>query len=82
MEEMEFDSRIKNAQKEQLSRLPSYSLGFQRINEDYEKDYAAVVEVSIPLWNLNQGEVKKARAEREAQKAKLEAMKRERPVIA
>jgi outer membrane protein TolC len=77
MEEAELDSKIKNARKEQLNRLPSYSLGFQRINEDYEKDYAAVVEVSIPLWNLNQGEVKKARSEREAQKVKLEAMKNE-----
>ncbi len=76
-EEKTLDSKIKNAHKEQLSRLPSYSLGFQRIDEDYEKDYAAVVEVSIPLWNLNQGEVKKARSEREAQKVKLEAMKNE-----
>lgn len=77
MEEAELDSRIKNATKEQLNRLPSYSLGFQKINEEYEKDYAAVVEVSMPFWNLNQGEVKKAKAEREAQKVKLEALKNE-----
>ena len=77
MEEAELDSKTKNTRKEQLNRLPSYSLGFQRINEDYEKDYAAVVGVSIPFWNLNQGEIKKAQAEREAQKVKLEAMKNE-----
>ena len=77
IEETHLDSRIKNARKEQLNRLPSYSLGFQKVNEDFEKDYAAVVEVSIPLWNLNQGEVKKAAAERDAQKVKLEALKNE-----
>ena len=77
IEETQLDSKIKNARKEQLSRLPSYSLGFQRINEEYEKDYAAVIEVSIPIWDLNQGEVKKANAEREAQKVKLEALKNE-----
>lgn len=76
-QEAELDSKIKNVQKEQLSRLPSYSLGFQKVNEDYEKDYAAVVEVNVPFWNFNQGEVKKANAEREAQKIKLEALKKE-----
>ncbi len=77
MEEAELDSKIKNVRKEQLNRLPSYSLGFQKTNEDYEKDYAAVVEVSIPFWNLNQGEIKKAKAEREAQKVKVAALKNE-----
>ena len=77
MEEKTLDSRIKNTKKEQLNRLPSYSLGFQKTNTDYDKDYAALVSVSVPLWNFNQGEVKKARSKREAQKVKLEAMKNE-----
>ncbi len=77
MEEIELDSSIKNAAKEKLSRLPSYSLGFKKINDNNEKDYAAVVEVSIPLWNLNQGEVKKAQAQQDAQEVKLDALKKE-----
>ena len=43
IEESQLDSKIKNARKEQLSRLPSYSLGFQKVNEDYEKNYAALI---------------------------------------
>lgn len=77
MEKAALDSKEKNVAKEQLSRLPSYSLGFQRIDEEYENDYAAVIEVSLPLWNLNRGEIKKSKAERDSQQAKLEAMKDE-----
>lgn len=77
IEETEFDSKKKNVRKEQLNRLPSYSFGFQRADEDDEEDYAALVEISIPLWDLNNGEVKKSKAQREAQRIKLEAMKNE-----
>ena len=77
MEETEFDSKNKNVRKEQLNRLPSYSLGFQRTDEDDDKDYAALVEISIPIWDLNNGQVKKSKAQREAQRIKLEAMKNE-----
>lgn len=71
------DSKNKNLMKEQLSRLPSFSLGFQRINEEYEKDYAAIVSVNVPFWNLNQGEVKKAKAEKEVQEARLQIQEKE-----
>jgi len=71
------DSKNKNLMKEQLNRLPSFSLGFQRVNEEYEKDYAAVVSVNVPFWNLNQGEVKKAKAEKEVQEARLQITERE-----
>jgi cobalt-zinc-cadmium efflux system outer membrane protein len=70
-------SKESNLSKEQLKRLPSPFVGFKRTNEDYDNDYAAVVGFSVPLWNLNQGEVKKARAEKEAQAVKVEAVKRE-----
>lgn len=73
----ELDSKRKNLTKEQLNRLPSFALGFQKTNEDFEKDYSAIVAVSVPFWNLNQGEVKKAKAEKEAQEVKTEAVKRE-----
>ena len=71
------DSKNKNFMKEQLNRLPSFSLGFERVNEEYEKDYAAIVSINVPFWNLNQGEVKKARAEREVQEARLQITERE-----
>ena len=77
IENLTLDSMNKNLRKEELSRLPSFALGFQKVNEDYEKDYAAVIEVSVPFWNLNQGEVKKAKAEQTVQKAKVESVKRE-----
>ena len=71
------DYKNKNFMKEQLSRLPSFSLGFQKTNADYDKDYAALISVSVPLWNFNQGEVKKAKAEKEMQQAKLQTVERE-----
>ncbi len=77
IEKLRADSKNKNFIKEQLSRLPSFSLGFQKTNADYDKDYAALVSVSIPFWNLNQGEVKKAKAEKEIQQAKLQTMEKE-----
>jgi cobalt-zinc-cadmium efflux system outer membrane protein len=77
IEKFEMDSKNKKLKKEELSRLPSFALGFQKTNEDYEKDYSAVIEVSVPFWNLNQGEVKKAKAEQAAQKVKLETVERE-----
>ncbi|OGX34306.1 MAG: hypothetical protein A2787_09180 [Omnitrophica WOR_2 bacterium RIFCSPHIGHO2_01_FULL_48_9] len=77
IEKLMLDSKNKNFMKEQLNRLPSFSLGFQKTNAEYDKDYAALVSVSVPLWNLNQGEVKKAKAEREIQQAKLQATEKE-----
>ena len=71
------NSKEKDVTKENLSRLPSYALGFQMIDEEFEKDYAVIIEVSLPLWNLNQGEVKRSKAERDAQEIKVEAMKNE-----
>ncbi len=77
IEKLKADSKNKNLMKEQLNRLPSFSLGFQKTNADYDKDYAALVSVSVPLWNLNQGEVKKAKAEKEIQEARLGVIERE-----
>jgi len=77
IERILLDSTNKNVTKEKLSRLPSYSLGFQMIDEEFENDYAAIVEISIPLWNFNRGEVKKSKAQHDAQEVKLEATKNE-----
>lgn len=77
IEEALLDSRENDVIKENLSRLPSYALGFQMIDEAFEKDYAVVIEVSLPLWGFNQGEVKRSNAGRDAQEIKVEAMKNE-----
>ncbi|MCB9772635.1 MAG: TolC family protein [Candidatus Omnitrophica bacterium] len=77
IEKLKVDSKNKNLMKEQLNRLPSFSLGFQKTNADYDNDYAALVSVSVPLWNLNQGEVKKAKAEKEIQEARLDVVEKE-----
>ncbi len=76
-EDLALNSKTANVTKEQLNRLPSPFVGFKRTKEDYDNDYAAVVGFSVPLWNLNQGEVKKAKAERDAQIVRTEAVKRE-----
>jgi len=76
-EDLVLNSKTANVIKEQLNRLPSPFVGFKRTNEDYDNDYAAVVGFSVPIWNLNQGEVKKAKAKKEAQTARSEAVKRE-----
>lgn len=76
-EDLALNSKTANVTKERLNRLPSPFVGFKRTNEDYDNDYAAVVGFSVPLWNLNQGEVKKAKAEKEAQAVRTEAVKRE-----
>lgn len=75
MADLELDSKKKNAAKEQLSRLPSYSVGFRRSDEEFEEEYAVVVGISLPIWNLNQGEVKKANALKAAQIVKTQAVK-------
>lgn len=74
---LEMDSKNKNLMKEQLNRLPSYFVGFKRINEAEKDDYAVLVGISLPFWNLNQGEVKKAKAEKKAQMVRSEAVKNE-----
>jgi len=71
MADFELDVKRKNLFKEHLNRLPSYYLGFKRIDEDDRDDYAILVGASLPLWNLNQGEVKKAQAEKEIQEQKV-----------
>ena len=63
------DSARNNLAKEQLSRLPSFFLGLQKTNKESDKDYTVLLGFSIPIWNLNQGEVKKANAQKELQEA-------------
>lgn len=76
-EDLALNSKTANVTKEQLNRLPSPFAGFKRTNENDDNDYAAIVGFSVPLWNLNQGEVKKAKAEKDSQSVRTEAVKRE-----
>ena len=76
-EELTLEAKTKAVTKEQLNRLPSPFVGFQRTTEDYENDSAVIIGMSLPFWNWNQGEVKKAQAEKEAQAVKVDAAKRE-----
>lgn len=76
VEKLRFDSEKRNLEKEQLNRLPSPYVGFKNTNETYEKDYSLIIGARMPLWDLNQGQVQKAKAEKEAQGTRLEAAKR------
>ncbi len=75
MADLELDVKKKTLLKEHLNRLPSYYLGFKRIDEEDKDDYAVLVGISIPIWNLNQGEVKKAKAQKEIQEQKVKALR-------
>ncbi|MBP7055704.1 MAG: TolC family protein [Candidatus Omnitrophica bacterium] len=75
-EKIRLDSEARNLTKEQLSRLPSPYIGFKNVNESYDKDYNLIIGATVPLWDLNQGQVQKARAQKEAQSTRLDAAKR------
>jgi outer membrane protein TolC len=75
--DLELQSAQANLAKEQLNRLPSFFLGFKRTDEGENKDYAVLGGISLPIWNLNQGEVKKAKAQKDIQQSKFEATKQE-----
>ena len=77
MQERFLGSKQMKVTQEKLNRLPSYAIGFEMIDEDYEQDYAVLFEVSLPLWSWNRGKVKKSKAERDAQEIMLEAQKSE-----
>lgn len=71
---LQLDSSRKNLAKEQASRLPSYFVGLKKSNQENDKDYSVLLGFSVPLWGLNQGEVKKARAEKEFQQERQKSV--------
>jgi len=73
-EQLNLDSKIKNLAKEQRNRLPSPFVGFDRRTEN---DSTVTIGISLPLWDLNQGGIKRASAEKEMQQVRVEAVKRE-----
>lgn len=71
------ESSEKNVTKESLARLPSYYVGFQKSDKDYDQDYAITFGFSVPFWGFNQGNVDKAKALREIARVHSEAVKNE-----
>jgi outer membrane protein TolC len=74
--------RLKEKGKELTSAwlqtlLPKMSVGVERTMEDYEMDTSIMLKAAYPIWGLNLGEVKAAHAEKEKQKVRFEAVKRE-----
>ena len=58
--------------------FPSMGFGVERTREDFENDAAIVFQASYPLWNpFNFGEIKEAKAEKDKQKIRFEALKRQ-----
>lgn len=57
--------------------LPKMAVGVERTTQDFDNDTGILIEASYPLWGFNLGEVKEAKAEKEKQKVRLEALKRQ-----
>lgn len=72
-----YDSKVRNVTKEKLGTLPAPFIGYDRTTTSYENDSSLTIGMRIPAWHLNQGEIKKAKAERDAQWTRLEAAKRQ-----
>ena len=77
IERLNLNSKTLTAQREQLRRLPAFSLGFERIDEDFEDDYAILVGFTLPLWGGNKGQIEKAAAEKFSQQVNYETAARE-----
>ena len=57
--------------------FPQMAIGIERTTTDYENDTALLLKASYPLWGFNLGEVKEAKAKKDIQKIRLEALERQ-----
>ncbi|MCA9402703.1 MAG: TolC family protein [Candidatus Omnitrophica bacterium] len=73
IEQTRLDSSRKELTRQHLHRLPSFALGLEMLDEEYEQDYAILVEISLPLWGLNRGNIRKAKTEVAAGKIAVKA---------
>jgi len=62
---------------EQLKRLPSPFVGYERVTTDYENDSTIKLGMTMPVWGMNEGEVRQAKGRKEAQAVKAAAARRE-----
>lgn len=76
-EALALDAKNEELTMAQLKRLPSPFVGYERVTTDYENDSTIRLGMTMPLWGFNQGEVRKAAAQKEAQAVKTAAVKRE-----
>jgi len=56
--------------------FPQMSLGVERTTEEFENDTAILLSASYPLWGFNSGAIKKAKAEKNIQEIRFEALKK------
>ncbi|MDP8262357.1 MAG: TolC family protein [Candidatus Ancaeobacter aquaticus] len=75
-EQLILDSKDKKVAMEHLNRFPAPFVGFERMMADYDNDYTIILGMTVPLWDLNQGEVKKAEAQKKIQQARKNGLKK------
>lgn len=75
--QMRLDSAQKELTRQRLRSLPTFALGLEILDEEYEEDYAVVVEMSLPLWGGNRGNIRSAKARHAADKISLTAQENE-----
>ena len=56
--------------------FPQMSLGVERTTEEFENDTAILLSASYPLWGFNAGAIQKAKAEKNIQEIRFEALKK------
>lgn len=77
-EQLRLSSKKKAFWRSLLETLfPEMAMGVERTTEEYENDTALLLRASYPLWGFNLGEVREAKAEKEKQKIRLEALQRQ-----
>lgn len=72
---LEVNSAETNLWMEQLRRLPSLTAGLSVQKEDGADNYTGILGISLPLWNINQGEAGRASAEYQSAKNQLHLTK-------
>ncbi len=77
-ESIQLDSKKKGLGSALLKAVfPEMGIGIGRTTQDFENDTSIILKASYPLWGFNLGQVKEAKAEKEIQKTRLEALKRQ-----
>ncbi len=57
--------------------FPKMAIGIQRTTQDFDNDTAILLSASYPLWGLNWGQIKEAKAEKQKQAVHLDALKQQ-----
>jgi cobalt-zinc-cadmium efflux system outer membrane protein len=65
------------ASAERWERMPKFSVGAAHVEELDRKASTVTANVTLPLWNWNQGKIRQAEAVQEGERARLDATSRE-----